>query len=654
MKEKDGNKNLIERFRMESENLAFRAISLKKRRKKYKRKKDDKKRGKTEDKKRKKLNKLHENDLSGVSLGDSILLKTQGNYLIDDKELIKKLKLSQIQYKKKLKEEKRKKRKKKSKNKKKSSKKKKKDKKFENNEYDIDLENAEDKEDYSIKKKKKKKKRKRNINSIEASEEEKDEKRDEDKDENKDLDDIKRKKSKKINKKIKGEKLNLENEKLNIKTIKNKEDDNKEILDKSKQIKNKKEVIEYKTDRINEKNKFENKSKLNLFTNNLSKTNNKVFKKEENKEKKEDKNEEKEKVKESKELKSSIITDNASYFFNNQLQDNFSSTSYQTLQKILNKVDPKPLNPKNLSLLYKQNDNLYRTSINFKSKQFKNNGNYTFNKNRSEKSGQLTPIYNNKTNKFSSTKSDFYLTKNNFINSENQKFLSIETEEINYDLNHDKNLSLNNNNNFKILQNNRNFFSEKKNNNNRVLSLNKKSINSKIIKSPDLNNKKYLKDLISPYNPYSPNFQNSYLSKAFQLGIRYNTIHFGVPSLRIRQLNKKVVLPPVYNVKYNQYSDNNNKELKTNENIVTYYNKDKTIKSLNLYLNLKEKSEAEMLKNYKKKIMKELNIIENEDEEDEEEEEEEDDDDEDNEEEDEAKNENTYSGSNDGSEESKE
>ena len=108
-------------------------------------------------------------------------------------------------------------------------------------------------------------------------------------------------------------------------------------------------------------------------------------------------------------------------------------------------------------------------------------------------------------------------------------------------------------------------------------------------------------------------------------------------------------MPPVYNVKYNQFSDNN-KELKTNENIVTYYNKDKTIKSLNLYLNLKEKSEAEMLKNYKKQIMKELNIIENEDEEDEEEEEEDDDEDD---EEDESKNDNNESGSNDESEESK-
>ena len=163
-----------------------------------------------------------------------------------------------------------------------------------------------------------------------------------------------------------------------------------------------------------------------------------------------------------------------------------------------------------------------------------------------------------------------------------------------------------------------------------------------------------MRDLINnPLNPYATNWPNSFLKKGFQLGLRYNTIHFGVPSLRIKQLNKKIFLPPVYKVKYNQYTDNN-KNLKTTEDIVTYYNKDKTIKSLNLYLNLKVKSEAEIMEEYKKKIINELNLIkkekkkneQEEDEEDEEEEEEEDDDDgeendekEDDEEEDENKNE---------------
>ena len=131
-------------------------------------------------------------------------------------------------------------------------------------------------------------------------------------------------------------------------------------------------------------------------------------------------------------------------------------------------------------------------------------------------------------------------------------------------------------------------------------------IQSKIFKTS--NNRKYYRDLIdNPLNPYATNWPNSFLRRGFQLGLNYNTIHFGVPNLRIKQLNKKIVLPPVYKVKYNQYTDNN-KDLKKNEDIVTYYNKDKTIKSLNLYLNLKVKSEAEMLKEYRKKIMNELNI----------------------------------------------
>ena len=174
-----------------------------------------------------------------------------------------------------------------------------------------------------------------------------------------------------------------------------------------------------------------------------------------------------------------------------------------------------------------------------------------------------------------------------------------------------------------------------------IISLNKKLnkgpyISSKIFKSPYNNNKKYSKDLINnPNNPYWTSWQNSFLKKGYQLGLNYKTIQFGVPSLRIKQLHKKIILPPVYKVKYNQYSDNNN-ELKKNDNIFNYYyNKDKTIKSLNIYLNLKEKSEAEMMKEYKKKILKELNIKESEENEEDNEEEEENDDEESKEEDDE-------------------
>ena len=366
------------------------------------------------------------------------------------------------------------------------------------------------------------------------------------------------------------------------------------------------------------------------------------------KEKKDNKNEEN--ILESKDLKISIMTDNASNFFNNQgiLLDNYSSTSYQTLQKILNKVEAKPskIIPKNnLSHLQKNSDSLYRTKSDFKLIKFnnnnfsnnleKNNSKYVKNNNLlNGKIGLLTPT-NCKPGIKLGAKTEFNNPKKLLYNkseNQNQKFFNIEIDDIISDANNNINTNFNSsNNNFNILKNERIFITEQndfsKNQNiipNKTLTLsNGKKVHSKIFKSPNLNNKKYLKDLINnPYNPYSTNWKNSFLKKGFLLGLKYKTIHFGVPSLRIRNLKKKVILPPVYKVKYNQYSDNN-KEINSNENIVTYYNKDKTIKSLNLYLNLKQKSEAELMNECKKKIMKELNIIVNEKEEDENEDEEE-------------------------------
>ena len=324
------------------------------------------------------------------------------------------------------------------------------------------------------------------------------------------------------------------------------------------------------------------------------------------------------------------MTENNSNLFNNQgvVQDNYSSTSYQTLQKLLNKIEPKNLNKKkNLSNIHRFPNAFYNTSNNFKSKLYNNNGSiYTFNNMNNKKNNSnsiSTPIIYNKNMNNNSTKTDFYNSKNKLSNNntENQKFLQIGVEDINSD------------HKFNTLSNYRkykNFFSEE--------NSHKKTINtekpSKIFKSPFSSNKQYAKDLMyNKNNPYAPNWQNSFLQKGFELGLKYNRIHFGVPSLKIKQLNKKVILPPVYNVKYNQYSDNNKN---TNENIITYYNKDKTIKSLNLYLNLKEKSEAELLKEYKKKIMKEYNIIENDEEEEEEDEDEEEEDDDESEEDDEG------------------
>ena len=642
---KEQNKNyissLINQLRKDNVNMILRNISKKKRnRKQYRRKKINSVEKDIENfRKKRKLNKFPEEDLSENSFGDSILLKTKNKFLIDNKELIKKIKLSQLEYKLKLKEERklRKKKKKKSKSKKKSSKKKKKhEKKIKKDELDNkENENknfdSENKEELNKKKKRKTKKKKNLINE-----------------------DSKEKVS------------DLDNSIVNIDVIKKqKEEGENELLPKSKIHKKRKrkkrenkfiEKIEeseesFSDGSISEKRKenMKNKSQLsekqkkkviNLFKNNtenLEIKNSGII----TNEAKENRNEEK--VTESQDLRSSIMTDNVSNFFNNQLlQDNFSSTSYQTLRKILNKAEPKPslLNKKyNLSHLYSK-DIFYKTSDNFKSQLFNNNGSVSSKKNDlTVKKEKLSPFCCRTTSK-NATKSDFYHTKNKLYNKpEKQHFLNIETEHINSDINNNLNTS---NNRFKTLESQRNYFSEGK----QILSLNKSNLQNKtlsikdkkektpsnILKSSQSTNKKSIKDFINnPYNPYSTNWQNSFLRKGFLLGIKYtNKIHLGVPSLSVKQLKKKVILPPVYNVKYNQYSDNN-KEIKSNENIVAYYNKDKTIKSLNLYLNLKEKTEAEMMQECKKKIMKELNIIEKEEdiesedkEEDENEEEEED------------------------------
>ena len=86
---------LIQKFRNEDLNLKNR-ISKKKLRKRRIRKNSNNidLRGIKDEKKMRKLNKLHENDLSGISLGGSIILKEEGNYKTKDKKLIKEIELS--------------------------------------------------------------------------------------------------------------------------------------------------------------------------------------------------------------------------------------------------------------------------------------------------------------------------------------------------------------------------------------------------------------------------------------------------------------------------------------------------------------------------------------------------------------------------------
>ena len=163
--------------------------------------------------------------------------------------------------------------------------------------------------------------------------------------------------------------------------------------------------------------------------------------------------------------------------------------------------------------------------------------------------------------------------KNSINNFENQNNVLIETLEINKKFKSpEKILHLNKDNNIKKTK----------------FTPNKIFIYSKILKS-NIHNNRYYNDLLNnPLNPYSANWSNSFLKYGFQMGFNYKKIHLGVPSLKMKQLNKKVMLPLIYKIKYNQYTDNN-KELKTNKNIAPYYNKDEIIKSLKLYLNLKQK-----------------------------------------------------------------
>jgi 3-methyladenine DNA glycosylase AlkC len=60
-----------------------------------------------------------------------------------------------------------------------------------------------------------------------------------------------------------------------------------------------------------------------------------------------------------------------------------------------------------------------------------------------------------------------------------------------------------------------------------------------------------------PFNPYLTNWQNSFLKIGYNVGFHYNKLKEGVPLLRIQKLRKKVVLPPLYKIKYNKFTEKN-------------------------------------------------------------------------------------------------
>ena len=74
------------------------------------------------------------------------------------------------------------------------------------------------------------------------------------------------------------------------------------------------------------------------------------------------------------------------------------------------------------------------------------------------------------------------------------------------------------------------------------------------------NKRKKAKNILyyDPLNPYLTNWANSFLKIGYNVGLHSNENLDGVPILRIQKLKPKVVLPPIYKVKYNQFSETKN------------------------------------------------------------------------------------------------
>ena len=60
-----------------------------------------------------------------------------------------------------------------------------------------------------------------------------------------------------------------------------------------------------------------------------------------------------------------------------------------------------------------------------------------------------------------------------------------------------------------------------------------------------------------PCNPYLTNWANSFLKIGYNVGFHFCGLQKGVPLLRIQKLRKKVVLPPLYKIKYNKFTEKN-------------------------------------------------------------------------------------------------
>ena len=102
-----------------------------------------------------------------------------------------------------------------------------------------------------------------------------------------------------------------------------------------------------------------------------------------------------------------------------------------------------------------------------------------------------------------------------------------------------------------------------------------------------------------PLNPYLTNWPSSFLKIGYNVGFHSNEIVDGVPVLRIQKLKQKVVLPPIYKVKYNQFTENKNYKTNNEDESDIVGNKDG--QKLFNNINFKNKSKIGFLNQYNAK-----------------------------------------------------
>ena len=70
-------------------------------------------------------------------------------------------------------------------------------------------------------------------------------------------------------------------------------------------------------------------------------------------------------------------------------------------------------------------------------------------------------------------------------------------------------------------------------------------------------------------NPYSTNWPSSFLKIGYSSGFYYDDYQDGVPILRLKKLRNKIILPPIHNSRYSQFSEKVNDNFSTNFNYLS-------------------------------------------------------------------------------------